>query len=183
MPVLRDAGQAGAVRIYDALAAALGHVDASDWRGALDAIHEQRGSWKATAEALGVDKRTVERWRFGYVDKKTGQRRQIAESTVKRSVVPKVRQALGNDRRAQVARVDWRKLQVKASLQIGNYPPRVESMAVGLYLSTDAIAGISAAYVSGDADRVQAAFDHALGADYTGTGDVSLGNVEGVDFG
>lgn len=171
------------MNIYDALGRALGQVDESDWRGALDALHEQRGSWKATAETLGVDKRTVERWRFGYVDKKTGQRRQIAESTVRRSVVPKVREAIRADRRAQVARVDWRKLQVTGRLQIGNYPPRVESMNVGLYLSPEAIAGISAAYVSGDPDRTQRAFDDAMGGDYTGTGDASIGDVDGLDFG
>lgn len=167
----------------DALGRALGHVDESDWRSALDALHDRAGSWKALAGQLGVDRRTVERWRFGYVDKRTGQRRQVSADTVRRSVVPKVRKALKADRRAQVARVDWRKLTITADLQIGNYPPRREVMRVGAYLTPEAIAGIADAYVSGDPDRVQAAINDALSSDYTGTGDASIGPVDELDFG
>lgn len=171
------------MNINDALGRALGRVDESNWRGALDALHARAGSWKALAGQLGVDKRTVERWRYGYVDKRTGQRRQVSPDTVRRSVLPKVSKAFKADRRAQVAAVDWRKLQFNGDLQIGNYPPRNQAIRLGAYLSQEAIAGLADAYVSGDPDRVQAAFDDALGQDYTGTGDASLGDVDDLDFG
>lgn len=168
---------------YDAFRRALERVDESNWRGALDALHGQAGSWRAVAGQLGVDKRTVERWRFGYVDKRTGQRRQIGERAVKANVLPKVRKAFKANRRAQVARVDWRKLNMSGPLQIGNYPPRHQAMMLGAYLSPEAIAGLADAYISGDPDRMSAALDDALSQDYTGTGDASLGDVDGLDFG
>lgn len=171
------------MNIYDALSQALGGVDDSNWRASLDALHDQAGSWKALSEQLGVDKRTVERWRFGYVDKKTHERRQISAQTVQKSVLPKVRKAFKASRAAQVARVDWRKLQATGSLQIADYPSREERMYIGAYLSGEAIAGIAAAYVSGDPDRVQAAMDNALGEDYIGNGDAGIGDVTDLDFG
>lgn len=171
------------MNFYDALERALTRVDDSNWRATLDALHGQAGSWKALAGQLGVDKRTVERWRFGYVDKKTHERRQISAQTVQKSVLPKVRKAFKASRAAQVARVDWRKLEVNGDLQIADYPPRKERMYVGAYLSGEAITGIAAAYVSGDADRVQAAMDDALGADYIGNGDTTIGDVDGLEFG
>lgn len=170
------------MNINDALGRALGGVDDSNWRASLDALHSTEGSWKAVAEQLGVDKRTVERWRFGYVDKKTGQRRQISQRTVDKAVVPKVRKAFKASRAAQVGRVNWSKLHVTGDLQIADYDPREERMYLGAYLSSEAIAGIADAYVSGDPDRVQRAVDNALGDDYTGTGEAHLGDVSGLDF-
>lgn len=169
--------------IYDALERALSRVDEGNWRETLDVLHGQAGSWKALSEQLGVDKRTVERWRLGYVDKRTHQRRQISQATVKRSVLPKLRQAFKANRAAQVARVNWSKLQLRGDLQIADYPPREERMYLGPYLSGEAIAGLADAYISGDPDRVQAAFDNALGEDYIGNGDTSIGDVSDLDFG
>lgn len=170
------------MNIYDALGRGLGGVDDSNWRASLDALHSTAGSWKAVAADLGVDKRTVERWRFGYVDKQ-GRRRQISQQTVDKSVVPKVRKAFKASRAAQVARVNWSKLTMSGQLQIADYPPRRETMYAGGYLSPEAIAGIAAAYISGDPDRVQAAMDNALGEDYIGNGDASIGDVDDLDFG
>lgn len=175
------------MKFSKALADALGGVDQENWRGRLDALHDQHGSWKAVSAHLGVDKRTVERWRFGYTDKH-GTRRQIGDKTVKGSVVPKVRAGWKADRKAQVQAVNWTDLSVVGTLQIGDYdessphPPRRENMSVGRYLSAESIADIAGAYVNGDDQAVDDAMDRALGTDYTGTNDAKLLGVEKLEF-
>lgn len=169
------------MRFSEALGQTLGHVDAENWKGRLDALHEQHGTWKAVAAYLGADKRTVERWRYGYTDKH-GARRQISDKTVKDSVVPKVGKGWGSDRKAQLQAVDWRGLHMSGTLQVGDYPPRKQNMTVGHYLTAEDISAIGSAYLAGDAAGVNAAMDRFLSDGYTMTGDAQLTDVDKLEF-
>lgn len=168
----------------DALGEALGRVDQDNWRQALESLRDQAGSWKAVSERLGTDPRTVERWRHGYVDKKTHQRRQISDRTVQRSVVPKIKAALAQDRRAQLGAVDWKRLKITGTMTVAGDTRYVrhETMYVGRYLTDDSIAAISSAYARGDSDGVNEAINDAMADDYLGLPGTTLDDVEGLDF-
>ena len=164
---------------YAALRAELERVDASSWRDQLDALHGQHGTWKATAAALGVTPRTVERWRNGYISR--GRRIQARPE----SAMPRIREAIKADRKAQAAAVDWSRLRVKGTIELDHNPKyrRKENMHVGKYLSGAAIAGLVAAYVSRQGERVQRAIDNAMSEEYVQNGDTRLLSVDELDFG
>lgn len=164
---------------YSALRAQLERVDAGSWRGQLDALKDQHGTWKATAEALDVTPRTLERWRNGYTSR--GTRRQVNPD----SFLPKIRAAVKGNRAAQLGAVDWSKLRVKGTIELDHKREyrKKENMHIGQYLSADAIKGLSAAYLSKSALRVQAAIDDALSNEYVANGDTRLLDVDELDFG
>jgi hypothetical protein len=164
---------------YQALRAELERVSASTWRDQLEALHAQHGTWKATAAALDVTPRTLERWRNGYISR--GRRIQAKPE----SVIPRIRDAIRKDRKAQAAAVDWSRLRVKGTIELDHNPKyrRKENMHVGKYLSADAIEGLAAAYISRQADRVQRAIDNALSEDYVANGDTRILDVDDLDFG
>jgi hypothetical protein len=163
-----------------ALKAALERVTEHTWRDQLDALHARHGTWKATAEALDVTPRTLERWRNGYLNRR-GVRIHVAPQVP----VAKVRAAVKGDRRAQAAAADWSRLRIKGTIELDHNPKyrRKENMHVGKYLTGDAIAGLAAAYVSRSCARMQAAIDNALGEEYVANGDTRLLDVEDLDFG
>ena len=171
----------GAMKFSKALAGTLGRVDQENWKGRLDALHGQQGTWKKVAEHLGVDKRTVERWRFGYTDKH-GNRRQVSDKTVRDSAVPKVRAGWKGDRKAQLQAVNWRDLFIVAEMQTSGTPARKQNMHVGHYMEPEDIAAIGNAYLAGDAAGVDAAMDRFLSDGYTQTGDARLGSVDKLEF-
>lgn len=159
------------MRFYSALKAELERVDAGNWEEKLDALHGQHGTWDATAEALGVHRRTVERWRKGYQPRKRRDGTQPPRQRVDPDTFTgKIRDALGADRRAQVSAVDWSALIIVGTIVIEGYEDqeRHEKMYVGRYLSAGSISGIGAAYVARSPVRVQRAIDHAMSADYIG---------------
>jgi hypothetical protein len=164
---------------YAALRAELERVDASSWRAQLDALHDQHGSWKATAAAMGVTPRTVERWRNGYISR--GRRIQARPE----SVMPRIREAIKGDRKAQAGAVDWSRLRIKGTIELDHNPRyrRKENMHVGKYLTAGAIGGLVAAYVARSAERVQRAIDNAMSEDYVANGDTRLLSVDELDFG
>ena len=124
----------------------LSSADQGNWRERLDALHGEHGSWQNVADHLGVHKRTVERWRLGYVDSKTHQKRHIGEKAVKHDVLPKLRKALGKSRSAQLKGVDWTGLSVKGHLSIGaGEYEREENMSLGRYLDPEDIEAIGQA--------------------------------------
>lgn len=163
-----------------ALKGTLERVTEHTWRDQLGALHAQHGTWKATAAALDVTPRTLERWRNGYLDRH-GTRRQVTPQTP----MGKVRDAIKGNRKAQAAAVDWRKLRIKGTIELEHNPKyrRKENMHVGQYLTPDAIAGLAAAYQSGRCDRMQRAIDDALSEEYVANGDTRLLEVEELDFG
>lgn len=170
------------MRVSLALADALGRVDEENWKSRLDVLRGRAGSWRALAGQLGVDRRTVERWRYGYTDKR-GNRRQVSEETIKRSAVPKMREAWKGDKAAQVQAVNWRDLQVTATLVLLNYTDKArrENMSIGRYLSAESIALISAAYVMGDPGTVTSQVNQAVSVDYVGMA-AQLRDVEKLEF-
>lgn len=163
-----------------ALGEALTKVDDGNWRHRLDEMHSHYGTWDKTAHALGVHRRTLEKWRKGHVVK--GVRRYTKPA----SIIPQVRAALGKDRKAAVAGVDWKAMRVGGVLALKAYPEeaRTEHMAVGQYMSRDAMAGLAAAYVSGNASRVQRSFDHFMATEYVaGLDPLPLTDVDYLEFG
>lgn len=159
------------MRFYSALKAELERVDTGNWESRLGALHARHGTWQKTADALGVDKRTVERWRKGYQprprrDGTVPPRQRINPETF----VGKIRATLAGDRHAQLGGVDWRRLVVTGTIIILGYEdePRHEKMHIGRYMTPDAIEGLGAAYVAKDPGRVQRAIDHILSTDYIG---------------
>lgn len=167
------------MRFYDALRAEMERVDQSNWAEKLVALKEQNGTWTATARALGVHKRTLERARLGYRPRGGGPRR-FADP---RSLIDKVRKALAKDRRAQVAAVDWKRLKVNGTITLGGGEyEREENMHIGRYFTDGQIEGIADAYIAGDADRVQRAVDHAMSEDYIGDGATTLDDVTELNF-
>jgi hypothetical protein len=174
---------------YSALRAELQRVDTDNWRAKLDALHDRHGTWKGTADALGIDKRTVERWRKGYQPRarRDGTRppRQFVDP---RTFVGKIAAAIRRDRHAQVAGVDWRGLTIRGTVGFPPPPPysytRREVMHVGNYFAPDTFAGLADAYVSGSAQRVQRAIDNALSTDYFGfpVHLISVDDDHGVSF-
>jgi hypothetical protein len=163
-----------------ALKAALERVTERTWRDQLDALHGQHGTWKATAAALDVTPRTLERWRNGYLN-----RRGVRIHVAPQGPMAKVRAAVKGDRRVQAAAVDWSRLRIKGTIELEHNPKyrRRENMHVGQYLSGDAIAGLVAAYVSRQATRMQRAIDDALSEEYVANGDTRLLDVDELDFG
>lgn len=167
------------MKYYDALVKALGQVDETDWRDKLEALHDERGTWQKTADALGIHKRTLERWRKGYQPRRGGPRRYISPG----SIVPTLREAWGKDRRAQVAAVDWKKQVIVGTIEIGGGEYiRHETMYVGRYFTADSVQGIVTAYVAADARLTQQAVDFAMSWDYIGDGATRLLDVDELRF-
>lgn len=164
---------------YAALRAELERVDASTWRDQLEGLHASHGSWRATAAALDVTPRTLERWRNGYLNRR-GERIQVKAD----SVVPRIREAVKGDRKAQLARVDWSRLRVKGTIELARNAKyrRKENMHIGKYLEAGSIEGLAAAYLARSAARVQNAIDNALSEDYVANGDTRMLDVEELDF-
>lgn len=164
---------------YQALRAELERVNERTWRDQLDALHGQHGTWKATAGALGVNPRTLERWRNGYVSR--GRRVQVRPD----SVIPRIRDAIRRDRKAQAGAVDWKQLRVRGTIELDHRREyrRKENMHIGRYLSPAAVEGLVAAYVARSAARVQRSIDNALSEEYVGNGDTRLLDVDELDFG
>lgn len=146
-----------------------GRVDDGNWRGRLDELHAHHGTWQRVADDLGVDKRTLERWRKGYAPRGGGPRRQVSPA----GIVPKVRDAIARtlpargDRRAQVARPDWRKLFIVGTIKWENYE-RTQNMHLGKYLTPASFEAIADVYVKRGNSRMPAAIDHAISTDYLG---------------
>lgn len=170
------------MRVSQALTQALARVDQENWRSRLDELHGRAGSWRALAGQLGAQRRTVERWRYGYTDKR-GNRRQVSDKTIKDSAVPKIREAWKGDRAAQVGAVNWRNLQILGTLVLLDYEERArrENMSIGRYLSPESIAAISAAYISGTAADVTSAVNQAVSVDYVGMA-AQIRDVEKLEF-
>ena len=164
-----------------ALRDALSGVDRENWQGRLDALHEQHGTWKSVAAHLGVDKRTVERWRFGYVDKH-GNRVHHTDKAVTEKILPKVRTEWGADRKAQLQSVDWKGLHIVGWMTTSGTPSRKQNMRVGLYMTPEDIEAIGGAYLRNDAAGVDDAMDRFLSDGYTGTGDAHLDDVDKLEF-
>jgi hypothetical protein len=174
---------------YSALKEQLERVDADNWESKLDALHGRHRTWQATADALGVDKRTVERWRKGYQPRvKRDGTRPPRQRVDPRTFAGKIGDALGKDRHAQVAAVDWRKLVITGEIGFPPPPPysyrRDEVMYVGKYLSPAAFEGLAAAYVSAERWRVQRSINNAISVDYLGFAAdlISVEDDHGVTF-
>ena len=160
-----------------ALQRELSHADEGNWRDRLDALHSEHGSWKAVADHLGADKRTVERWRFGYRDRH-GNRKQVSPATIKKNALPKIHKAMGGSRKAQLAGVDWKRMRVRGHISInGGAYERDEDMDVGRYLEDDDFAAIAQAYLDEKDDIVDAAMDKAMSDSYIGDGATRLTDV------
>ncbi len=183
------------MKFPEALERALaGAVDEGNWRSELDELHGHYGSWSKTAAALGVHRRTLERWRHGYISR--GRRVTVQPATP----VGKIKATLGRDRAAAVAGVNWKQMRAKGTINFGfdsaydeDADPaelaaegkyeRTETMYLGLYMSGETTAGLAAAYVSGDGRRVQRAIDNYLSSEYmAGMGGVRIKDVDWLEF-
>jgi hypothetical protein len=177
--------------VFQAVRDEAGRVDESNWRDQLDALKVEHGTWKGVAEALGTDKRTIERWRHGYAPRGGGPRRFVNPA----GFIPKIRAAVGQalppvpkagDRRRQVSLVDWKRLRVTGTVV---FPPppdkeayrRHENMWFGRYFTAQQAEGIAAAYIARNPARVQAAVDYAISTEYLGF-DAHLIDVEQLSF-
>lgn len=174
---------------YSALKEQLELVDANNWETKLEGLHNRNGTWKATADALGVDKRTLERWRKGYQPRaRRDGTRPPRQRVDPRTFVGKIAAALGKDRHAQVAGVDWRGLVIRGTIGFPPPPPysyrRHENMHTGNYFAPDTFAGLSAAYVARNPQRVQRAINNAISVDYLGFAAdlISVDDDRGVTF-
>lgn len=165
------------MKFPQALDEALTRVTEDDWRGKLDDLHGHYGTWDKTAHALGIHRRTLERWRKGYVSR--GVRHTIKPGTA----LPKIRGLLGKDRRAAVAGVNWKAMRAKGTIRIAETYTRTENMSLGQYMSDEAAAGLAAAYVSRDRGRVQRSIDNYMSEGYMdGLGGVRITDVEWMEF-
>lgn len=164
---------------YDALHAELTNVTADNWHAKLDALHESHGSWNKLAGELGMHRRTLERRRFGYIPKGGGPRKFAKPDA---GFLAKLAAALGKDRRAQVAAVDWRTMKFKATFTINDYPDVQpwQNMNFGQYIPRDDAVAIAAAYAAGDRDACNAAGNDALG-EYLGV-DATFEQIDSVTF-
>lgn len=167
------------MKFYDALRAELESVSVADWQSKLDALHEQNGTWTATAAKLGVSRRSLERWRFGYAPRGGGPRRHVDPHTF----VGRIRGTFGKDRRAQVRAVDWRKLHVTGTIMVGKKRyPRKEHMHLGMNFTPRSIAAIVEAYVAADPRACQRALDKAMQTDYIPDGATTFENADDLHF-
>ena len=167
-----------------ALQRELSHADEGNWRDRLDALHSEHGSWKAVADHLGADKRTVERWRYGYVDRH-GNRRHVSDATIKKHALPKIRHSLGSSPGAQLKGIpDWKRMGMRGTPRIGNNPEyeREEDMDVGRYMDDEDFERIAQAYLDGDDEAVDAAMDAAMANSYIGDGATKLTDVSRLWF-
>ena len=167
------------MKFSKALQRELSHADEGNWRDRLDALHSEHGSWKAVADHLGADKRTVERWRNGYVDRRTHERRQVSDATIKKHALPKIGKSLGSSRKAQLAGApDLKRMSVRGHISIGNGEyERDEDMDVGRYMSDEDFEAIGQAYIDGNDALVDAAMDKAMSDSYIGDGATKLTDV------
>ena len=165
-----------------ALQRELSHADEGNWRDRLDALHSEHGSWKAVADHLGADKRTVERWRLGTRDRH-GNRTTVSDATIKKNALPKISKSLGGSRKAQVAGVDWKRMSVRGHISIGHGEyERDEDMNPGRYMSDEDFEDIAQAYIDGNDAAVDAAMDAAMSYNYIGDGATSLTDVSKLWF-
>jgi len=169
------------MRFSKALRETLSGVDQENWKDRLDDLHREHGTWQKVADHLGANKRTVERWRFGYRDKH-GNRKQVADKTVRDHAVPKVRAGWKGARTAQLGAVDWSDMFVVGWMETSGTPSRRQNMRVGQYLTGEDIEAIGNAYLAGDDAGVDRAMDRFLSDTYTQTGDAHLGNTEKLEF-
>lgn len=170
------------MKFAKALQRELSHADRGNWRDRLDALHAEEGSWKNVADRLGADKRTVERWRFGYTDRH-GNRRQVSDDTISKHAAPKISKALGSSRGAQLRGEDLSRLKVKGHISIGGGEyERDETMYLGSYFDAEDFEAIGQAYLDGDDERVQAAVDRAMSNSYIGDGATRLTDVNKLWF-
>lgn len=173
------------MKFYKALHRELSHADEGNWRDKLDALHSEHGTWKGVAEKLGVDKRTVERWRNGYVDRRTHERRQVSDATIKKHAVPKIRKSLAGSPGAQLKGIpDWKRMGMRGTPRIGGNPEyeREEDMDVGRYMEDEDFERISQAYLDGDEAAVNAAMDRFMADGYIGDGATRLTDVTKLWF-
>jgi hypothetical protein len=173
-------------RLERAELAERGRVDEGNWRAQLDALHAQHGSWKAVAADLGTDKRTLERWRLGYVPRGGGPRKMVAPA----GFIPKIKAAVARtlpkagNRGRQVKQVDWRKLRVKGTIVFPPKKPvyeRTENMHLGLYFPPDTMAALASVYTAGAVARMGRAIDKAISDEYLGFA-AHLADVEELSF-
>ena len=170
------------MKFAKALQRELSGADEGNWRDRLDALHSEHGSWKNVADHLGADKRTVERWRFGYKDRH-GQRRHVSDATIKKNALPKIRHSLGTSRKAQLAGVDWKRMGMRGQISIGGGEyERDEDMSPGRYMDDEDFARIGQAYLDGNDALVDAAMDKAMSDSYIGDGATKLTDVEKLWF-
>ena len=169
------------MRFPQALRAALLNVDERNYRAKLEALREEQGSWQKVADILGVPRSTLYDWRTGY--SRSGRARRIKPS---RDSLRKIEGAVRKSRRAQLGGVDWKKLRITGTIEIGGGAyTRHEHMYVGKYFADheDAVRGLATAYLAGDDALLQAAMDFAMSWYYIGDGDTRLVDVDSLDFG
>jgi len=161
-------------------------VTPASWRDRLDDLHREHRTWSATAEALGVDDRTLERWRYGYQPKRRADGTRPARQQVDPATfVPKIRAALAASRRYQVNLVDWKRLKMHGAIEFyPDQPPKWQTISLGPNISQLSLQGIVQAYLAADADLMQTAVDVALSVDYLPYGTtVRLVEVDELGFG
>jgi hypothetical protein len=172
-------------RIERADVAARSVVDEGNWRSRLDELRGQLGNWDAVAAELGTNRRQVERWRLGYVDRRRhgGERRFVSPSVF----LPRIREAVARqlpelgDRRRQVTLVDWRKLVITGTIRWKPDYERTETMYIGRYFEPAAMSALAQVYIDRSPQRMGRAIDHALSNEYLGF-DVHLTDVEELHF-
>jgi len=168
------------MRFYDALKSELETVTADNWRDKLDALKASNGTWAATARALGVDKRTVERWRAGYQPRaRAGQPRPGRRQVDPQTFLGKIRAAFVKDRPAQVAAVDWKRMTAVATWWNGKYR-REQVMHLGAYMSDPEMTAVAGAYVNKDRNGMSGIMNNVI-SNYLGF-DAKLADVESVTF-
>lgn len=167
-------------RFYDALKDTLEMVDAGNWREKLGAMKTEHRTWKATADAIGTDKRTLERWRNGYQPRtRPGKPRPARREVDPSTFLPKIRAAFVRDRNAQVGAVDWSRLTVIATWWNGTYRRR-QKMHLGAYMPTEQLAQVAGAYVNRNANGMAGIINQAM-SDYLGF-DARMVDIESVSF-
>jgi hypothetical protein len=151
------------VRFSTALHRALTRADQGNWRRRLDDLHAEQGTWPGVAAELGVSAATLRRYRAG------GYRSRGRWHPLKPDALyPRITRALRRrrNRAAAIGRADFKRLRLKGTWRVYEGKTRNQRMDAGRYMSPASIEGLTTAYLSGDNERVDRAFDFFLQEDY-----------------
>lgn len=165
---------------YTGLRRGLTRADSENWGRRLEDLRAEQGSWANVAKSLGVSPATLRRYKAGDYSPGAGKARRKVDRD---KLFPKISRALDKDRKSAIKRADFKRQRVKGRYTIARNPDYERRHTIGGQHMSDAqVEGMTDAWLSGDRDRVNRAWDNYLSSDrYIGV-PTAMDDVESVQI-
>lgn len=169
--------------VYEAITGESRSGEPSSLLGQLTDIRENAGSWKATAELIGVTDSTLRKWRRGQTGGK-GIKSPGAKS--RNAIRGAVRRARLSDRREQYLRGRLAAgARLDATVKVSD-DERPRTIDLSVDITQGALGPMVDAFLRGDDEAAADAFQQAIAEDYFGLDgdtDAFIIDVDDLDFG